>query len=265
MCYRNNRGSEGEGSENPFFEDDDSSSDEQPDRPRQNQREDNRRWESGMRINIPEFDGKTLNPEEFIDWLVTVEEVFEFKEVPENKRVSLIATKLRVRCKKSGKDNYLLMRNGKIRGLADNDYEEHPVFDDEPYEEEVMSGDVGVNLMIKRSCLTPKPEEAVRNKGENRESSKPYKYNGLKKVGEVTASKLSRRIAYGDEVFCANRKEWLRIVEIPKAIFLLLKEFLMPHYKVSLGEHEELRRQVEELVSKGHILESMSQCCSCPN
>ncbi|GKG41152.1 reverse transcriptase domain-containing protein, partial [Tanacetum coccineum] len=50
-----------------------------------------------MRINIPEFDGKTLNPEGFIDWLVTVEEVFEFKEVPENKRVSLIATKLRGR------------------------------------------------------------------------------------------------------------------------------------------------------------------------
>ncbi|GKA78787.1 reverse transcriptase domain-containing protein [Tanacetum coccineum] len=48
-------------------------------------------------INIPEFDGKTLNPEGFIDWLVTVEEVFEFKEVPENKRVSLIATKLRGR------------------------------------------------------------------------------------------------------------------------------------------------------------------------
>ncbi|GJU67154.1 MAK10-like protein [Tanacetum coccineum] len=35
--------------------------------------------------------------EGFIDWLVMVEEVFEFKEVPENKRVSLIATKLRGR------------------------------------------------------------------------------------------------------------------------------------------------------------------------
>ncbi|GKB64409.1 hypothetical protein Tco_0920595, partial [Tanacetum coccineum] len=54
---RNNRGSEGEGSKNQFFEDDDSSFDDQPDRPRRNQREDNRRWESGMRINIPEFDG----------------------------------------------------------------------------------------------------------------------------------------------------------------------------------------------------------------
>ncbi|GJY90024.1 reverse transcriptase domain-containing protein, partial [Tanacetum coccineum] len=57
----------------------------------------NRRWESGMRVNIPEFARDTLSPEGFIDWLVAVEEVFEFKEVIENKRVSLIATKLRSR------------------------------------------------------------------------------------------------------------------------------------------------------------------------
>ncbi|GJT96538.1 putative nucleotidyltransferase, ribonuclease H [Tanacetum coccineum] len=94
---RNSRGSEGEESENLFFDGDGSSSDEQPDRPRRNQREDNRRWESRMRVNIPEFDGNTLNPEGFIDWLVAVEEVFEFKDVPENKRVSLITTKLRGR------------------------------------------------------------------------------------------------------------------------------------------------------------------------
>nr|GFC95265.1 reverse transcriptase domain-containing protein [Tanacetum cinerariifolium] len=50
-----------------------------------------------MRVNILEFDGNTLNPEGFIDCLVTVEEVFEFKEVPEKKRVPLIATKLRSR------------------------------------------------------------------------------------------------------------------------------------------------------------------------
>ncbi|GKD62434.1 hypothetical protein Tco_1299943 [Tanacetum coccineum] len=46
----------------------------QPDRPRRNQWEDNRRWESGMRVNILEFDGNTLNPDGFIDWLVAVEE-----------------------------------------------------------------------------------------------------------------------------------------------------------------------------------------------
>ncbi|GKD12722.1 hypothetical protein Tco_1197129 [Tanacetum coccineum] len=60
---RNVRGTDNEQSENLFGEDDDSSSDDYP--------------------------------EGFIDWLVAVEELFEFKEVPENKRVSLIATKLR--------------------------------------------------------------------------------------------------------------------------------------------------------------------------
>ncbi|GJS68491.1 hypothetical protein Tco_0683056 [Tanacetum coccineum] len=76
----NSRGSEDEEPENLFFEGNNSSSDEQPDRPRRNQREDNRHWESGMRVNILEFDGNTLNPEGFIDWLVVVEEMFEFKE-----------------------------------------------------------------------------------------------------------------------------------------------------------------------------------------
>ncbi|GJR51282.1 putative nucleotidyltransferase, ribonuclease H [Tanacetum coccineum] len=401
---RNNRGSEGKDSENPFCEGDGSSSDEQPDRPRRNQREDNRRWKSGMRINIPEFDGKTLNPEEFIDWLVTVEEVFEFKEVPENKRVSLIATKLRGRasawwqqlkltrertgkprvtswrkmkkllrenfiphnyqrlmyqrlqnlkqgtksvedyttefyqliarndiqetddqlvsryigglrvqimdsvnmfdpvtlsdayqralafekqnrrvgslsspavtggsfgsgnvtsrfvpnqtkvgggntgpipkgvgssglkcfncgepghrqseCKKAGKRHLFVDEEWEDNGLADNDYEEPPVFDDEQYEEEIMSGDVGVNLMIRRSCLTPKAvgddwlkhnilqstctilgkvctfvvdpgsydnliaEEAVQILGLKTENRpKPYKLQWLKKGGEIT-------------------------------------------------------------------------------
>nr|GEU61740.1 putative reverse transcriptase domain-containing protein [Tanacetum cinerariifolium] len=63
----------------------------------EDEEEDNRRWESGMRFNILDFDGDTLNPEGFIYWLAAVEEVFEFKEVPENKRVSLIATKIRGR------------------------------------------------------------------------------------------------------------------------------------------------------------------------
>ncbi|GJX18063.1 reverse transcriptase domain-containing protein [Tanacetum coccineum] len=63
-------------------------------RPMRNQRKDNKRWESRMGVNILDFARDTLSPERFIDWLVAVEEVFEFKEIPENKRVSLIATKL---------------------------------------------------------------------------------------------------------------------------------------------------------------------------
>ena len=53
-------------------------------------------WESGLKINILEFHGGLL-PEEFLDWVVTVEEILEFKEVPKERRVPLIATRFRRR------------------------------------------------------------------------------------------------------------------------------------------------------------------------
>ncbi|GKA14812.1 putative nucleotidyltransferase, ribonuclease H [Tanacetum coccineum] len=312
-------------------------------------------------------------------------------------------------CKKAGKRQLFVDEEWEDNGLADNDYEEHPVFDDEPYEEEVVSGDVGVNLMIKRSCLTPKAvgddwlkhnifqstctvlgkvctfvvdpgscdnlvaEEAVQKLGLKTENRpKPYKLQWLKKGGEVTVSKrvlvafsvgttykdsvwcdvvpmdachllLGRPWEYdrntthygrantysflfdgvkitlmpnkpkelvnkptgnlltlsqfqdelqmGDDVFVLIGKEVAKDSEIPKAMIPLLKEFSdvfpdelpdglpplrdiqhhidlepgsqlpnRPHYRMSPGEHEELRRQVEELVSKGHVRESMSPC-----
>ncbi|XP_020419382.1 uncharacterized protein LOC18777367 [Prunus persica] len=48
----------------------------------------------GLRIDIPEFHG-SLQLEEFLDWLNSVEEVLEFKDVHENIKVSLIATRFR--------------------------------------------------------------------------------------------------------------------------------------------------------------------------
>ncbi|XP_022040589.1 uncharacterized protein LOC110943141 [Helianthus annuus] len=95
---RRQRPNDGYGSEisNPFG-DDSTSEDEQEGQPRGERGDGNQRWEAGMRTSVPEFDGDTLNPENFIDWLAVVEEVFEFKEVPEDKRVPLIATRLRGR------------------------------------------------------------------------------------------------------------------------------------------------------------------------
>ena len=58
--------------------------------------DDRRRWEAGMRTEILEFHG-SLHPEEFLNWLATVEEILDFKDVPENKRVPLVATRLRGR------------------------------------------------------------------------------------------------------------------------------------------------------------------------
>ena len=50
----------------------------------------------GIRTEIPEFHG-SLQAEEFLDWLATVEEILEFKGVPKNKCVLLVATRLRGR------------------------------------------------------------------------------------------------------------------------------------------------------------------------
>ena len=43
---------------------------------------------------MPEFEGK-LDPNEFIEWLQTVERIFDFKEIPEDNKVKIVALRLR--------------------------------------------------------------------------------------------------------------------------------------------------------------------------
>jgi hypothetical protein len=54
------------------------------------------RWESNFRLEFPEFHGG-VNPKKFMDWLSTVERVFEYYEVPEQKKTKLVGVKLRGR------------------------------------------------------------------------------------------------------------------------------------------------------------------------
>ena len=49
---------------------------------------------STCQVEIPEFEGK-LDLEEFLDWLYTVEHVFEYKDDPKDKKVRLVALRLR--------------------------------------------------------------------------------------------------------------------------------------------------------------------------
>nr|GEV25961.1 hypothetical protein [Tanacetum cinerariifolium] len=48
-----------------------------------------RRWEASIKVEILEFSG-TLKAKEFIDWLNTIERVFEFKDASENRKVKSV-------------------------------------------------------------------------------------------------------------------------------------------------------------------------------
>uniref|UniRef100_A0A0D3AGG0 Retrotransposon gag domain-containing protein n=1 Tax=Brassica oleracea var. oleracea TaxID=109376 RepID=A0A0D3AGG0_BRAOL len=53
-----------------------------------------RSWELGFKVDIPEFHCG-FRGEELLDWLVAVQEMLEFKRVPEERKVALVATKFR--------------------------------------------------------------------------------------------------------------------------------------------------------------------------
>ncbi|CAA7046444.1 unnamed protein product [Microthlaspi erraticum] len=79
-----------------------SDGDDNPFAPLQNQRtqaqteNDDFRWESGFKFEIPEFHGGQ-SPVELLDWIVTVEEVLEFKRVPLDRCVPVLTMRFRNR------------------------------------------------------------------------------------------------------------------------------------------------------------------------
>ncbi|CAL9232869.1 unnamed protein product, partial [Arabidopsis halleri] len=50
------------------------------------------RWEASFKVEIPEFHGG-IRGDLLLDWLVAVEEILEFKRVPEDRKVALVATR----------------------------------------------------------------------------------------------------------------------------------------------------------------------------
>ncbi|KAF8095194.1 hypothetical protein N665_0339s0063 [Sinapis alba] len=47
-------------------------------------------WKSSFKIDFPEFNGSTM-AEELLDWFITVEEILDFKKIPLDRCVPLIA------------------------------------------------------------------------------------------------------------------------------------------------------------------------------
>jgi G3E family GTPase len=47
-----------------------------------------------IKVDIPEFEER-MQPDEFIDWLNTIEQIFDYKDVPEHHKIKLVAIKLR--------------------------------------------------------------------------------------------------------------------------------------------------------------------------
>nr|GEU59358.1 putative reverse transcriptase domain-containing protein [Tanacetum cinerariifolium] len=162
-------------------------------------------------------------------------------------------------CKKPRKRHLFADPKKNDDDVAYGDYEEAPVYEEEPeYEEEYVSGDVGVNLVVRRSCLTPKAD-----------SDDWLKHN----IFQSTCTILGQDCT----LVCDPGKEVAEDREIPKAMIPLLEEFIdvfpdelldglpplhdiqhhidlepgsqlpnKPHYRMSLGEHEELCRPGDE-------------------
>jgi len=42
-----------------------------------------------IKVEVPEFEGK-LDPDKFLEWFQTVERIFDYKKIPEEKKVKLV-------------------------------------------------------------------------------------------------------------------------------------------------------------------------------
>lgn len=58
----------------------------------QHRNDDDNRWESGFKVDLPDFQG-TSYAEELLDLIAGVEELLECKRVPDERRVALVVTR----------------------------------------------------------------------------------------------------------------------------------------------------------------------------
>lgn len=79
---------------NPFYRARDQANDEEDSLPRRPQRYQNEYRDDNIKVDIPEFEGR-MHGDDFIDWLNTVERIFDYKNVADDRKVKLVAIKLK--------------------------------------------------------------------------------------------------------------------------------------------------------------------------
>ncbi|XP_056694837.1 uncharacterized protein [Spinacia oleracea] len=87
--------SDGEDEEvNPFHQPDGESSSGETSNTRRTRHPQHREKDLGIKVDIPDFEGG-VHPDDFIEWLHTVERVFDFKDIPDDRKVKIVAIKFK--------------------------------------------------------------------------------------------------------------------------------------------------------------------------
>ena len=79
---------------NPFHQPEGEYSSGETSRSRRMRHPRHREKEFGIKVEIPDFEGG-VHLDEFIEWLHTVEHVFDFKDIPDERKVKLVAIKFK--------------------------------------------------------------------------------------------------------------------------------------------------------------------------
>ncbi|RVW21772.1 Transposon Ty3-I Gag-Pol polyprotein [Vitis vinifera] len=183
--------------------------------------------EYSVQVQISEFDG-WMELEEFVDWLDNIESYFDWKEVPEERKVKLFEAKL--------------------RGTA-TFWWKHYQHDREMREDEEK--DCKEIFVIEEEGKQPGKSKATDDKEKGIEGDmvgRPWQFD-------------RKTIHHGDKntySFYLGKEEGVEINERSGGCQEITTLPNLPCYRMSLKDHWELHRQVVELLKKGFIQESLS-------